>query len=310
MIARQLQIFRNDPFGVMLLLLVEDYENRVLAAYREHGFADVMRSHGAVLRYLGEQGARITEIAERAGITKQTVGRIVRDLEHAGYVQVVPGSHDRRVRRVTFSPRGQTLVNTSRTIVSDIRETYGALMGTRDFRQLERLLEQTVSLLGKDLSFLEAADHSSRFYHFGRLLVELAEDFEQRLLAALPATERDLISTPMRVLFSQISDQGNTVTELAKNLPITVQAVSLTVRKLVARSILDVRESPNDSRAKSVRLSVQGQGLLTALNQACARVRFDYSERLGRQTVGRLEQLLGQLFVSLTAAQAEPSLPA
>jgi len=297
--AHPLREFHRRSLGMSLLLLVEDYETRMLAAYREQGFADVMRSHGAVLRYVGEQGARISDIAARAGVTKQSIGRIVRDVERLGYVTVSPGDADRRVRHVKFSPRGQALVNASRAIVTETRAVYAQRMGRRVFSELERSLQRSVQALALDLSFLEDTSHASRFYHFGRMLVEVSNDFQARLLAALPVDARSWVGPATLILLSRLPMEGASVTGLARGLPVTVQAVSFSVKMLHSRGVLDVRSHDTDSRAKSVRLGAEGELLIRQLNTATAALWADYAAVLGADVLVRQQQLLGELLSSL-----------
>src|SRR5690606_13140990 len=108
------------------------------------GFDNVLRSHGAVLRYLGMEGARISDIAIRAGITKQTVGRIVRDLERLGYITVTQSASDRRVRVVRFSPRGEQLVACSLKVIEDVRNFYCHLVGAERFQRFCQDLDRTI----------------------------------------------------------------------------------------------------------------------------------------------------------------------
>lgn len=310
-----LEIFRRQPLGVPLLMLVEDYESRIIAAYRTAGFDDVLRSHGAVLRYLGADGARISDIAARAGITKQTVGRIVRDLERLGYVTVMPGIVDRRVRLVRFSPRGEQLVGCSLKIIDDVRAAYSQLIGAGPFQYFCDDLNHIVLKLQIDLSFLqdsaypagtapridnpagradgaEGATGFGRFRHFGRLLVELSDDFEGRLGAECAALGLQLPSRPTLALLYGLDAGGSSVSELAQPLPVTVQAVSFTVRQMVDDGWLMVSGNKEDNRAKTITLSEQGTLRVAQLNRAMSGVHRYYIDRLGKDRLERLESAL------------------
>lgn len=55
---------------------------------------------------LTREGLRLSELAERLGITKQSVGQLVDDLEAEGYVVRIPDPTDGRAKLVVFGPRG------------------------------------------------------------------------------------------------------------------------------------------------------------------------------------------------------------
>ena len=50
---------------------------------------------------------RLTDIAESARITKQSVGEIVTDLEKLGYVERIADPEDKCAKLVRLTPRGQ-----------------------------------------------------------------------------------------------------------------------------------------------------------------------------------------------------------
>ena len=52
------------------------------------GFEDVREGHGCVFGFIDlEHGSRLTDLAERARLTKQAVGEAVAELERLGYVE-------------------------------------------------------------------------------------------------------------------------------------------------------------------------------------------------------------------------------
>ena len=52
------------------------------------------------------EGSRLTELAERARMTKQSVGEVATDLEQRGYVERVPDPADGRAKIIRLTERG------------------------------------------------------------------------------------------------------------------------------------------------------------------------------------------------------------
>ena len=295
-IAELVQRFRDNALGVVLFLLVEDYESRFLQAYRRLGFDDVRRSHGAVLRHLDGRGATMSLLSQRAGLTKQTIGKIVRQLEQLGYLTVAVSADDRRARLVRISARGEQLVSASNRVVETIRRHYRQRLGEAAFDALYRQLDRATRELGVQPRYDSSPQ---RFLHFGRLLVELAGDFERRLFAVLPTGAQAILNRPVITQLYQLGQGGMTISELAQPQALTVQAVSLTVRQMAARGLVSVRECHGDSRAKRVALSPAGQVLLGQLGDGCAGVRADYARVLGADTLSAMELSLRNLHDAL-----------
>ena len=63
-------------------------------------------SHIHITRHLALTGARLTELARQAGISKQAMGKLVDQCEAWSLVQRQPDPLDARARRVTFTAVG------------------------------------------------------------------------------------------------------------------------------------------------------------------------------------------------------------
>src|SRR4051812_11894399 len=99
---------RRRPENLAVLLrepfMVES--QRLYDYFAEHGHAEVRPPHGDVLQYLDDGGTRVTELAARAQVTKQSMAELVLHLERHGYVERVPDPSDRRAKLVRATARG------------------------------------------------------------------------------------------------------------------------------------------------------------------------------------------------------------
>ncbi|MFL5859256.1 MAG: MarR family winged helix-turn-helix transcriptional regulator [Solirubrobacteraceae bacterium] len=114
---------------------------RLTSTVAARGFDDLRPALSVVFQHLRDEGSRITEIADRAQLTKQTVVYLVNDLEREGYVERVADPTDRRAKLVRLTARGDAAVAEARRIVSDIERDWTELLGERRMKELRRLLE-------------------------------------------------------------------------------------------------------------------------------------------------------------------------
>ena len=90
---------RDEPnIGLLCFIVYRAMEARVLAGLAAAGFGDTTAAQGRVFARIDPDGTRLTDLAERALITKQTAGFLVDQLERAGYVRRVPDPRDARAR--------------------------------------------------------------------------------------------------------------------------------------------------------------------------------------------------------------------
>ncbi len=134
----------------LLRLLVEGsraLEARLHGRLRAVGYEDIRPAHYAVFRYLAEDGSRVTELAEAAGMTKQSMGELVSHLEARGYVRRRPDPRDGRARIVTPTERGRLGVEAAAGLLAEIEADLAGRMGEERLEKLAGLLGELADLL-------------------------------------------------------------------------------------------------------------------------------------------------------------------
>jgi DNA-binding MarR family transcriptional regulator len=97
-------------------------------------------SHRQVLESLDLTGSRITEIAQRAGLAKQTVGPLVRELAELGLVEIEPDPEDGRAKRVRFSDQGLRQMAVGLETIDDVVDRYTQVLGEQFMWHLQSSL--------------------------------------------------------------------------------------------------------------------------------------------------------------------------
>ncbi|HYP38863.1 MAG TPA: MarR family transcriptional regulator [Chloroflexia bacterium] len=120
----------------------------VYKALVAEGFNDLTRAHLAVFRHINDRaGSRLTELAEDAQMTKQSMGYLVDHLEERGYLERVPDSEDGRARLVRLTRRGHEVMSVARRVVLGVEEEWARLIGKRKMQHLREALKELVAVL-------------------------------------------------------------------------------------------------------------------------------------------------------------------
>lgn len=98
--------WRHDNIGRLLNNAVRRFEDRVLELMTAAGYADTRISHVNLTRNLDRDGTRITELASRAGMTKQAMSELVEQCEGIGLVRREIDPADKRARIIHFTRLG------------------------------------------------------------------------------------------------------------------------------------------------------------------------------------------------------------
>jgi DNA-binding MarR family transcriptional regulator len=106
------------------------------------GHAEVRAAHGAVFEYLDDAGTRVSVLAERARMTKQSMTELVAHLERHGYVERVPDPADGRAKLVRATDRGRDVYAIAREAMRDVQARLDERLGADRMATLRRLLEE------------------------------------------------------------------------------------------------------------------------------------------------------------------------
>src|SRR5215470_4598565 len=104
-----------------LLLRASRIVNRhVVKGLHARGYSDLRSTHTTLLSNIDLAGSTVTAAAERAGITKQAMGRLASELEGAGYVRVQSDPKDARVRILKLTKAGRRLMLDSLEVMAEL----------------------------------------------------------------------------------------------------------------------------------------------------------------------------------------------
>jgi len=121
-----------------------DFETRIRLLLNERGHPDIRPSHSAVFANLGLGAVRVTELAERAQVTQQAMGKMLKELERMGYIARAVDEGDKRAKEIKLTARGIELVADSMAVMAEVREHYARQIGSQELDALEESLRKAV----------------------------------------------------------------------------------------------------------------------------------------------------------------------
>jgi DNA-binding MarR family transcriptional regulator len=116
--------------------LTEDLRDRLASA----GLEDPRVAHQQVVAHIPPEGIRLTELAERAGMTKQAMAELVGDLERLGYLRRSADPDDRRAKRIELTERGRAAGEAAAAASDGLEAAVAERISPKRFNQLRRAL--------------------------------------------------------------------------------------------------------------------------------------------------------------------------
>lgn len=139
--------FADVMIGALLAIPALELRRRGVSALKEDGFEDYRPTHQVVFQWLGPDGDRVTDLAERVGMTRQSMAELIDYLEEHGYVERVPDPTDRRAQVIRRTERGWAVNRVARRVVEAAQVEWAQALGKEDFDDLIRLLRRLAAVV-------------------------------------------------------------------------------------------------------------------------------------------------------------------
>ena len=126
--------------GAYLRMLWDDLRYNMEIQLKENGYDDISPSHGWIFSNTEDGGSRITELAAKARITKQSMSVLVAQLENGGYVKKILDSNDKRAWLLVLTAKGKKVKSAGQQINYAFEEGWKRKLGEKDYNHLRQLL--------------------------------------------------------------------------------------------------------------------------------------------------------------------------
>jgi len=132
--------------ALLMFISFRHAEGRIHDAVRAAGYDDLSPAMARIASQIAEDGSRVTDLAGRARITKQSASALVEQLERARYVERVPDPVDARAKRVVLADRGRAVRQVARRQEQAIEREWARHLGADRMRLLREALADLRSI--------------------------------------------------------------------------------------------------------------------------------------------------------------------
>lgn len=127
----------DQPLARILILLFNSFESELISKLKSIGYPKIKQSDLNILRFIPADGITVVEIAKLANITKQAVGKQVHYLESCEYIKKENHPTDNRSQIISFTPKGEKLVNEMIQIIAGIETKYSEILGIKKLNEIK-----------------------------------------------------------------------------------------------------------------------------------------------------------------------------
>jgi DNA-binding MarR family transcriptional regulator len=129
----------------ILLDALRAVNQQVASAMVDRGAAELTPGQAAAILNVERTGTRLTDLAERAQVTKQAMMQMVDQLESRGFVRRTSDPADARAKIVRLTARGLRQRAEARRAVAGVESRAKRLLGDRRYESLRSALSDLAS---------------------------------------------------------------------------------------------------------------------------------------------------------------------
>jgi DNA-binding MarR family transcriptional regulator len=120
---------RRQPMIRLLSTAFDAFADELERRLADTPYNDIRISHGCVFGTIDPDGSRLTDLATRARMTKQSVGEVTSDLEQRGYLERVPDPSDGRAKIIRLTDRGRAAQALGQGVIDEIEQEWAERFG-------------------------------------------------------------------------------------------------------------------------------------------------------------------------------------
>ncbi len=114
----------------------------------QKGYPEIRPAHGVVFQFIGKEGARLTDLANKAQMTKQSMSYLLEYLEKEGHVERGGDESDKRALIFRLTKKGWKVVSIAEQAIQNFESSCKKKLGAIKYKQLLKLLEEMNTITG------------------------------------------------------------------------------------------------------------------------------------------------------------------
>lgn len=286
--------WRRQNLGYLLFAANDRCLRDKLDILHHGGFGAISDAQLSLFHHLDIDGTRLTTIAARAGLTKQSMIELVNKAEALGYVEREPDPDDKRAKIVRFTPSGAILLAKLLEAVAEAEARVAAVVGADFLRELKQLLGDYSALPvpgesdGQDSSGIRAQSgwHGE---NIGRVFAFSARRFARDALGVVHEQGYHEVTEVLLALFRNLDLTGTRLTDLATRAHMTKQSMRELVDRAQTLGFVERRPDPEDGRAKTIMFTPSGLAMLDEMRRGIAEADAHFIKIAGAAFAERLK---------------------
>lgn len=270
-----------------------------LRVIHQGGFGTVTDAQLALFHNIDIQGTRLTTIAARSGLTKQSMIELVNKCEKNDFVRRSPDPCDKRAKIVTLTKGGFRLVEMLNEGIafseSEIEKVSGSSFLEEMRHELSLYVVKSKPTGNNDFTANTDRTHLVvRGDGTGRILSVAARHFALCTLQHAHQNGYENVKEASLALFRNLDVDGSRLTEIAARARMTKQSMRELVERAATQGYVSRERDAGDARAKVITFTPVGLAMLEQMRHGVTEAEKDLKRKTQSGFIERLKPTLAE----------------
>lgn len=242
----------------------------------------------------GDNGIRLSQLAETLAISKQAVNQTVNQIEKAGYLRRVPDPEDGRAKRAVLTRQGRQLLSDGARLLGAVEHEFRGIIGAGKLTRFSDQLGDLYSGLGFEAPFNNEGSSA-----LGWLLPRFSDKLMQELMELTRSKGHPGLKMSYAQVLTLMSPAGGRIQEMARINEVSKQAISAIARELEDQGYLQRVPDPADARQVILGFTPAGVRLIEDSIAATRKFNQRFSRVIGPEKLVFIKETAATLYEDL-----------
>ncbi|WP_101757905.1 MarR family transcriptional regulator [Oceanicoccus sp. KOV_DT_Chl] len=189
--------------------------------------------------------AKLSDITERLGISRQAANQVAKQIEAAGYIKRSEDPLDKRSKRIALTKKAKQLIHDGAIETGKQQSLFADIIGQKSLKNITQLVEKLNIKLGLLTSFKPPSGIPSPL---AATLPRLSEYINQRLREITKSKGHPDLKPRYGSVLKNIGPLGGHIQTMAREQGVSKQAISLIASELEQLGYIERQSDPLDPR--------------------------------------------------------------
>lgn len=260
----------------------------------KHGHSQLRINYEPYISIAAGSGARLSDIAEILGISRQAANQTANQIEAAGYLQRAPDPSDGRAKLLVITPRAKSLIRQGSEEAARIQAKFADIVGADPLDRANTNLVRLNRELGLLLPFEQEDD-----LNLAATLPRLADYITRRLQSLTMQKGHPGLKRSFGAVLTAIGPAGGRIQQMAHRQDVSKQAISAIVAEVEDRGYIARSPDPDDARQVVLKFTGAGKKLIADSVASVDELGDEFKSHIGEPAFEQLTGVIARIYRSL-----------